>query len=268
MNGSDQNLPLGWHLDPDTGAWMRDTIHHMGRRCRNWDYRGRGVYLITIAAATRGSGIWGRVVAEVASDSALTEAGVPRVGVKEAGAPHVGVKEAGAPHVGVKEAGVPHVGVKEAGAPHVGVSPLAVKSTVKFRPNAIGRLIEAEWLCLAEAWPGVKLLAHQVMEDHFHGVIATPSFMQKPLGAIIGSFKARSSSAAGKSLWSNGNLLMLAPAAWPYLPGKKPITRIDACVLNRIAQLIAGSGATEIDYKGIRLEGVEEAMHRATRRME
>ena len=91
MNGCDQNLPSGWHLDSDTGAWMRDTIHHMGRRCRNWDYRGRGVYLITIAAATRGSGIWGRVAAEVASDSALTEAGVPHVGVKEAGVPHVGV---------------------------------------------------------------------------------------------------------------------------------------------------------------------------------
>lgn len=33
----------------------------MGRRCRNWDYKGRGTYLITIAAANRGAGIWGHV---------------------------------------------------------------------------------------------------------------------------------------------------------------------------------------------------------------
>ena len=49
---------------------------------------------------------------------------------------------------------------------------------------------------------------------------------------------------------AGGNLLLLAPAAWPYLPGRKPITRVDACVLNRLAQLLAGDGAVEIDYKG------------------
>ena len=47
-----------------------------------------------------------------------------------------------------------------------------------------------------------------------------------------------------------GNLLMLAPIAWPYLPGEKKITRMEACALNRIAQLIAGRGAAEINYKG------------------
>ena len=47
-----------------------------------------------------------------------------------------------------------------------------------------------------------------------------------------------------------GNLLMLAPAAWPYLPGEKRITRIEALTLNRIAQLICGSGAATINYRG------------------
>ena len=46
-----------------------------------------------------------------------------------------------------------------------------------------------------------------------------------------------------------GNLLMLAPAGWPYLPGEKKITRMDACALNRIAQLLAGTGAVEINYR-------------------
>jgi len=54
-----------------------------------------------------------------------------------------------------------------------------------------------------------------------------------------------------------GNLLMLAPAGWPYQPAEKPMTRIDALVLNRIAQLIAGEGASEIDYKGATLANVD-----------
>ena len=39
-----------------------------------------------------------------------------------------------------------------------------------------------------------------------------------------------------------GRLLMLAPAAWPHVPGEKPMTRRDALVLNRLAQCIAEGG--------------------------
>ena len=56
---------------------------------------------------------------------------------------------------------------------------------------------------------------------------------------------------------ANGNLLMLAPAGWPYQPAEKPMTRLDALVLNRIAQLIAGESASAIDYKGMSLENVD-----------
>ena len=54
-----------------------------------------------------------------------------------------------------------------------------------------------------------------------------------------------------------GNLLMLAPAAWPYLPGEKKITRVEALTLNRIAQLICGSGAATINYRGAKLDDVD-----------
>ena len=60
-----------------------------------------------------------------------------------------------------------------------------------------------------------------------------------------------------------GNLLMLAPIGWPYVPGEKAITRHEAQVLNRIAQLIADDGAVEIDYKGVVLSGVDEAVAQA-----
>ena len=386
-------------------AKLRPIIHRMGRRCHNWDYKGRGVYLITITAATRGRGIWGRVEGDEAAS------GLARTGATGA-----------SPAVGA--------------SPIVGASPLAAKSPAKspakFTPNEIGLIIEREWLRLVEAWPGVKLLAHQVMEDHFHGVIATPSYMAKPLGAIVGSFKARASSEAGVSLWAkgyvdtilfdgeavekavryvvenpwrllvkrehpelfkvmrdleiagvgcfaaignhflldtpnivqlqcsrsdfayerdargailhdrpprlktavfdgkladmkleiahgaavvspcisegerelarqafeagakvitlqnkgfsslykpggkyfescaDGRLLMLAPAAWPYLPGVKPITRASASTLNRIAQLIAGPGAATINYRGMKVSDVDclvaEAVGRVAKR--
>ena len=54
-------VPPGWHVDEDTGAWMRDVIHRMGRRCRNWDYCGKGAYQITITLADRRSRALGRL---------------------------------------------------------------------------------------------------------------------------------------------------------------------------------------------------------------
>ena len=55
-----------------------------------------------------------------------------------------------------------------------------------------------------------------------------------------------------------GNLLMLAPIGWPYQPAEKPMTRVDALLLNRIAQLLAGEGACAIDYKGAKLAYVDD----------
>jgi len=58
-------------------------------------------------------------------------------------------------------------------------------------------------------------------------------------------------------LAADGRLLLLAPAAWPYQTAEKPMTRLDACVLNRIAQLLAGPGAAEISYKGIKPSDID-----------
>ena len=56
---------------------------------------------------------------------------------------------------------------------------------------------------------------------------------------------------------SEGRLLMLAPAGWPYQPGEKKMTRFDACALNRIAQLMAGDGAVEINYRGMKPANID-----------
>lgn len=63
---------------------------------------------------------------------------------------------------------------------------------------------------------------------------------------------------------AQGRLLLLSPAGWPYLPGKKPMKRHDARVLNRIAQLLSGPGAAEIDYKGARLDEVDALVREVT----
>jgi len=63
---------------------------------------------------------------------------------------------------------------------------------------------------------------------------------------------------------ADGRLLLLAPIAWPYQPAEKPMTRDAAQTLNRIAQLIVGEGALEIDYKGAVMHGVDAAVIAAT----
>ena len=56
---------------------------------------------------------------------------------------------------------------------------------------------------------------------------------------------------------------MLAPAAWPYSTSEKPMTRFDACALNRIAQLIAGDGAAVINYKGMQPKDIDRLVREA-----
>ena len=41
------------------------------------------------------------------------------------------------------------------------------------------------------------------------------------------------------------------------------MTRVDACILNRIAQLLAGDGSVEINYKGARLGDVDSLVRDA-----
>ncbi|MBQ6472578.1 MAG: hypothetical protein IJJ33_11380 [Victivallales bacterium] len=48
-----------------------------------------------------------------------------------------------------------------------------------------------------------------------------------------------------------GRLLILAPPCFGNQPGKHPLTRMDACILNRIAQFICGQDAVPIHYQGL-----------------
>ena len=74
-----------------------------------------------------------------------------------------------------------------------------------------------------------------------------------PLVAMQNKGFARLQKPAGRyfDACASGRLLLLAPAAWPFVPGEKPMTRLDATAMNRLCQLIAGPGAARIDYHGM-----------------
>ena len=62
---------------------------------------------------------------------------------------------------------------------------------------------------------------------------------------------------------AEGRLLLLAPAAWPCQTQAKDMTRFDATALNRIAQWLAGDGAIEINYHGMRPANIDELAEKA-----
>ena len=57
---------------------------------------------------------------------------------------------------------------------------------------------------------------------------------------------------------ADGRLLMLAPAAWPHVPGEKPMTRRDALVLNRLALALVGEDAAKINYRGVTFAEIDD----------
>lgn len=375
--------PPGWHIDPDTGAWMRDTIHHMGRRCRNWDYCGLGTYLITLVLNDRSRPLLGWL-AEDRPEILLTELGraveahfrrisdfspeIVVLGVQVMPEHLHGVVRVAhrldkplGEHLRGFKIGVTKIarglgvcsGI-DAGERSRGnglfadgfvdtilFDEKAVEQGVAYMNDNPRRLFEkrahpelfrvlrdfawrspTEGLSLHFAAIGnqsllwaPQLLQVQCSRDYFayarrrDGSLdkeapparMTPEFVEKAEALLAAAAHgavlvcpcishgekevARRAFAAGYKVvtlsnkgfsplykpggklfdqCAGGNLLMLAPKAWPYQPGEKRITRMDACVLNRVAQLLSVEGAVEIDYKGAQLDGVEDAMRKAT----
>ena len=64
-----------------------------------------------------------------------------------------------------------------------------------------------------------------------------------------------------------GRLLMLAPVAWPYTPGHKPMARHEATAMNRLCQWIAGEGAATINYRGLAPANIDKIAIAAASKM-
>ncbi len=377
-------FPPGWHYDEDTGALMRDVIHRMGRRCRNWDYCGKGTYQITMTLADRKSCALGRleydarkgafvelsalgreieslmwrmgdftpeidvlgvcvmpdhvhwVVRVVRRLSARKPLGLALRGFKGGATKchwrHLGfsaeAQRGGAP--GLKspgplfaegfvdtilfdEAAVAHalayladnprrlwekrahpelftvlrdlpvplgegfVGHFAAIGNHTLLKAHAIlqvqcsRRFFAYARDSAGRLLKNAPPRIES--PVFRESCEALLEEAVHGaVLVSPCISEgeREIARRAFAVGARVVTLANKGFsplykpggklfdaCAAGNLLMLAPVNWPYLPGEKKMTREDACVLNRLAQLIAGPGAVEIVYRGVQPEDVD-----------
>lgn len=131
--------------------------------------------------------------------------------------------------------------------PAVATSEFAAKLDAALLAGKRGAVIVSP--CISQ---GEREIARQAFAAGFRVVtLANKGFspFYKPGGRLFESCAA-------------GNLLMLAPVGWPYQPAERQMTRVDALILNRLAQLIAGEGSVEIDYKGVTLDNVDRELRK------
>lgn len=274
---------LGWHYDEDTGTLMRDVIHRMGRRCRNWDYCGRGTYLITLTLADRASRALGRLRHDAQKGAFVELSAVGRL---------VEATMAELPH---QWPDVEVLGLQV--MPDHLHAVIAVRARQRKPQGAIVGSFKSkatsQWLKLGRTRPSATGAESNFAtgDEPLRAVAAEPGFMTA-IKALGDNGRSRGAAArAPSSLFAAGhrvitlankgfsplykpggklfdtcaagNLLMLSPVSWPYLPGEKKMTRADACVLNRLAQWIAGPGAVEIIYKGIQRTDIDQLARNA-----
>lgn len=70
-----------------------------------------------------------------------------------------------------------------------------------------GLMVEAEWLRLTDQHPGLRLDAHVVMPDHFHGlvtVLAIPIGQRPNVSDVINGFKSKTTVEYGMRVRSEG----------------------------------------------------------------
>lgn len=156
------SLPEGWHVDKTTGGLQRDTIHSMLRRREGWNYKGFGVYMVTLTLADRSHGWLGELVVEEAPPSKLGGTG------------H-GTREL---TPGARE--LAHE-----------CFPLPAPSDCRTALTPLGEAVAESWREISANWPGVEALDLQIMPEHLHGIIRVVKPQSHPLGQIVGSFKAR-----------------------------------------------------------------------------
>ena len=160
LAGASFPLPEGWHADEVTGLLLRDTVQSMLRRRNGWNYKGPGLYMITLTLADRSCG-W------------LGELEVKALGSK-----------------------FPSTGVSARELARGCFPDLPSPADCRIALTPLGEAVAAVWREITTNWPGVEALDLQVMPEHLHGIIRVVTPQRHPLGQIVGSFKAR---ATGKA---------------------------------------------------------------------
>lgn len=220
-----EQVPRGWCRD-DAGTLRRETVPSMLRRLAGWDYRQRAIYQITMTLADRASQALGclEVMDVEGAWRPLVQVQVSRRDFGYRRLPKLG----GGTKIARDGQGVPLVAVatdvfaqkKEAYLAAAQHGAVLISPCISEGEREVARL------ALAAGLPLVTL--------HNRGFAR----LEKPPGRYFEACAA-------------GRLLMLAPAAWPYQPGAKVMTRADATALNRLCQWLVGADAAEINYQGM-----------------
>ena len=279
--------PPGWRLD-ERGAWVRETVHRMTRRLVGWNYRGPCIYQITVVLADRRSRALGRLrisdgaggwvdVDEARRLKLAPEAVRAVVEPTALGAAVAACREACAqyyPQVKVIDARVmpDHFhGILWVQRPLVQVqvsrrffayrrvpcgSGMKILRDVAGEPAVAASTPEfaaRREAFLAAARHGAVLLS-PCISDGEREIARLAFVLRLPVIAMRNKGFAPLQKPVGRAFdaCADGRLLMLAPVAWPFTPGEKRMTRDDATAMNRLCQWIAGEGAAEIDYHGLR----------------
>ena len=163
LAGASFSLPDGWHADETTGLLLRDTIHSMLRRRNGWNYKGPGLYMITLTLADRSRGWLGEL--EILGSKLPSAESSARELARGC------------------------------------FDDLPAPSDCRIALTPLGEAVVAAWCEISANWPGVEALDLQIMPEHLHGIIRVVKPQQHPLGQIVGSFKARATG-KGKALAS------------------------------------------------------------------
>ena len=145
--------------------------HRMTRRLTGWDYCQRAIYMITVTLEDRSREWLGSLVYLAENGEALNCGTVP-------------------PHCGT----VP---------PHSCGGNCGFWSIV---PTPYGQAVLEALEAMPQLYPQVRILAHQLMPEHFHFIVFVESPLPKPLGALVRGFKAGAAK-RWKALSPSGNAL-------------------------------------------------------------
>ena len=175
-------------------AMRLETKHSMLRRCRGWDYCQPCIYMVTLVLADRGSQALGRLVIAPGLQCQVQSAGqagkardVSRSVLEAAASSYIATGPSGPAR------DVSCFVLEAAASSYIALSPA-------------GEAVLAEFKRIGEHHPEVKPLFMQVMPDHVHFIVHVTRPTAKPLGNVIGGFKAGSSKAAigCPGLWAAG----------------------------------------------------------------
>ena len=187
LAGTSLPLPEGWHADETTGLIVRDTIHSMLRRRNGWNYKGPGLYMVTLTLADRSRGWLGEL--EILGSK------LPSTGPGEALASKLPSTVAGEA-LGSK---LPSTGASAFELARGCFQDLPAPSDCRIALTPLGEAVAEAWREISANWPGVEALDLQIMPEHLHGIIRVVTPQRHPLGQIVGSFKARATG-KGKAL--------------------------------------------------------------------